>query len=276
MGMLTGEYMKLLIALLMMVNVAFANSITLDAENTVSLRDAFDSGSVANVINKLQELHADLPEHREINLYLNSPGGSIIAGNELIKFINSLGREVNVICDFCASMGFQTFQGINGKRYITKFGVLMSHKAYGGFRGEFPGQVQNRLDFWLKRVAKMDDIVVARTNGKQTLKSYQALYENEYWCNDTDCVEAGFADAVADVKCSKSLSGTTSQIVRSYFGTYEIFVSKCPLITGIIKYRKVDRDGDPLGPFITNKTNIRDLILGGRSIQELNAIDFNK
>lgn len=269
--------MKLLLALLMMINVAVANTITLDADNTVALRDAFNSGSVANAINKLQELHATLPEHRNINLYLNSPGGSIIAGNELIKFINSLGREVNVICDFCASMGFQTFQGINGKRYITKFGVLMSHKAYGGFRGEFPGQVENRLNFWLKRLAKMDEIVVSRTNGKQTLQSYQALYENEYWCNDTDCVEAGFADAIADVKCSKTLSGTISQIIRTFFGPVELIMSKCPLVTGVLKYRKVDRDGDPLGPFITNTgMRVQDLLLEKRSIQQLNYINFNK
>lgn len=268
--------MKLLLALFMMINVAVASTVTLDSDNTVSLRDTFTSGSVANVINKLQGLHAELPEHRNINLYLNSPGGSIIAGNELIKFINSLGREVNVICDFCASMGFQTLQGINGKRYVTKFGVLMSHKAYGGFRGEFPGQVENRLNFWLKRLAKMDEITVARTNGKQTLETYQALYENEYWCNDTDCVDNGFADAVVDVKCSKSLAGTESQIVQTYFGAYEIFVSKCPLITGIIKYRKVDRDGDPLGPFITNNISVKDLLLKDTSIKQLNYIDFSK
>ena len=268
--------MKFIIALILVMNVAVAGTVTLEAENTVSLRDTFTSGSVANVINKLQTLNAKLPSHSKINLYLNSPGGSIIAGNELIKFVNSLGRKVNVICDFCASMGFQTFQGILGKRYITPFGVLMSHKAAGSFRGEFPGQINNRLNFWLKRVQKMDDIVVSRTNGKQTLKSYQALYENEYWCNDSDCIDAGFADEVVSVKCAKSLSGTEKNVVRGFFGSYEIVTSKCPLISGIIKFRKLDRDGDPSGPYITNRISIKDLLLKDSSIRQINMIDMNK
>jgi len=268
--------MKFLLTLLLAMNVTFASNIVLDADNTVSLRDEFTSGSVANVINKLQALHSKLPEYKEINLYLDSPGGSIIAGEELIKFVNSLGRKVNVICNFCASMAFQTLQGIEGARLVTPMGVLMSHKAYGSFRGEFPGQVENQLNFWIKRLNQVDQKIVKRTNGKQTLESYQTLYENEYWCTEGDCIEGGFADEVANVSCSKSLSGTESQIIDTYLGPYEIIMSKCPVITGIIKFRRLDRDGDPLGPFVTNRTTVRDLLMKGRSIQQINAINFNE
>lgn len=266
--------MKFLFTLLLAMNI-YASNIVLEADNTVALRDEFSSGSVANVINKLQSLHSKLPEYKEINLYLDSPGGEIVAGEELIKFVNSLDRKVNVICNFCASMAFQTLEGIQGKRVVTPMGVLMSHKAYGGFVGEFPGQVENRLNFWLRRLKRMDEELVKRTNGKQTLESYQALYENEYWCTDQDCINDGFADEIANVSCAKSLSGTETIILDTYFGPYELVVSKCPVITGVIKYRRLDRDGDPTTPFITNRITIRDLLMKGRSIQQINAINLN-
>jgi len=270
--------MKIITTLMLFASLSFANALVLNDTDTVSLRDAFSNSSVAKVINQLQTVSSNLPEHSEVNLYINSPGGSIIAGNELIKFVNSLGRKVNVICDFCASMGFQTFQGIRGTRYITQFGVLMSHKASGGFSGEFPGQVNNRLDFWLRRLEKMDKIVVAKTKGKHTLQSYQALYENEYWCTDTDCIEQGFADKVVDVKCGKSMNGTQSEVINTFFGNYEIHMSKCPLVSGIIKYRKLDREGDPVGPFMspTNKmSNLKKMWMNS-NIRQINYINLNK
>ena len=259
-----------------MLSMTYSHALVLGENNTVSLRNEYRSNTVSTVIHKLQKIHTNLPEGAEINLYLDSPGGSIIAGEELIKFVNSLNRPVNVICNFCASMAFQTLQGINGKRLVTNMGILMSHKAYGGFDGEFPGQLENRLNFWLKRLNKVDEAVVKRTNGKQTLETYKELYENEYWCTDTDCINDGFADAVVDVTCDKTLNGIETQIVQGFFGNFEVHLSKCPIITGVIKYRSLDSDGDPIGPFITNsEDDLMDLLLKGKSIQGINRINLN-
>lgn len=239
---------------MLMLSVSLAGTIELSKSNTASLRESFSQGSVAKVIVDLQQLHSSLLAHEEINLYIYSPGGSIMAGDELIKFVNSLGRKVNVICDFCASMAFQTLQNIKGRRLITSFGVLMSHKAYGGFEGEFPGQIESRLNFWLERVKKYDEITVARSNGKQTLESYQALYENEYWCTEETCITKGFADESVNITCAKDMSGTVNEIVDAgMFGRFEVVLSRCPLVSGILKYREINEDGKPFGPYITNK-----------------------
>ena len=54
----------------------------------------------------------------------------------------------------------------------------------------FPGQVNSRLNFWLDRIAFMDQNVVNRSKGKQTLKSYQDAYENELWLTAQKAIEA--------------------------------------------------------------------------------------
>lgn len=265
----------LLSIMLMLSLISTGNALELEDSNTVSLRESFSKGSVARVITKLQQIHSNLPSHESVNLYIYSPGGSIVAGDELIKFINSLNRPINVVCDFCASMAFQTLQGVKGKRLVTNFGVLMSHKAYGGFEGEFPGQIENRLNFWLDRINKMDQITVNRSNGKQTLDSYRAMYENEYWCTDSSCIKDGFADEVINVTCGKSLSGTKKELVDTMFGTFEVVISKCPLVTGILQFRQVNEDGEPTGPYINNGTkDLSDLldINDGNAIKKLNMI----
>ena len=124
----------------------------------------------------------------------------------------------------------------------------MSHRARGGFYGEFGGdnsQLDSRYNFWLRKIDSLDAHTVKRTKGKTTLKSYQAMYENEYWCSGEECVKHGFADEVANVSCDDSLLGTNAEIDRfMWMGRnieLKVIRSRCPLITGVIDVKvKVD------------------------------------
>ena len=240
--------MKYILMLMLIMSTAFAanvksnKNIVLKDTNTVYLNDQFNDTTVAILEADLAEKNLNLPDGEAINFVMNSPGGSVEAGLRLINFTNSLGRKFNVICIACYSMAFQTIQGVNGTRLVTEFGTLMAHKARGGVRGELPGQINNRLNYWLKRLDATDRVVVARTNGKQTLKSYKDLYENEYWCTGKDCINDGFADDIANVTCGKGLTGLRSQVYNTFIGLVRVYFSKCPLIDGIIKYKRVSRD----------------------------------
>lgn len=225
----------LLFALLLSMSVN-AKEIVLTADNTAVLRESFNSSSIMELKKDLLRLNAQLKSGYPIYLVLYTPGGSIQKGLELFEFVEGLNRPVHTITLFAASMGFQTVQHL-GTRYILKYGVLMSHKARGGFQGEFGGtesQIDSRYGLWLRRVKMMDELTVKRTNGKQTIQSYIASYAPELWLNGPEAVKGGYADEVAVVSCDTSLTipGTekTKTLNLGFFSIKATF-SGCPLLT---------------------------------------------
>jgi ATP-dependent Clp protease protease subunit len=214
-------------------------NLVLTVDNTLVLDVAVTDDSVTALIGEARRLDSTLPSGYPIYLFLNTPGGSIQAGMELIQFLKSLNRPVNTVTLFAASMGFQIAQNL-GQRYITEFGVLMSHKAAGGFRGEFGGdssQIDSRYGMWLRRLNQLDKVTVKRTNGKKTLEQYRREYDNELWLNGEEGVIEGYADAVVNVRCDSTLSGTRDQEVNFLGFRFMISVDKCPTRTGVVEVK---------------------------------------
>lgn len=225
-----------MLSLVLSTNV-FSKEIILTEDNSVSLTSAVTSQSVSKLIGEIKKLDAELKNGYPIYLFLYTPGGSIQAGIELIEFLKGVNRPVHTITLFAASMGFQIVQHL-GVRYVTEYGVLMSHKASGGFSGEFGGgdsQLDSRYSMWLRRLNMMDTKTAQRTKGKKTLKQYQAEYDNELWLNGAEAVKNGYADEVANVKCSSSLQGERVEKVPFMGLVFEVVYDKCPLRTGPIR-----------------------------------------
>lgn len=219
---------------------AAVKKIILTSENTISLNDAVTGESVAEVITKAKALDSDSivgaitgKNKKPIYLFLRTPGGSIQSGLEMFEALQGLNRPVDTITSFAASMGFQTVQNL-GKRYIVQSGVLMSHRASGGFEGQFGGQKPSPMDsqknFWEQRLFEMDKKTVERTNGKQTLASYQAQYAPDMWITGSQAVAQGYADEIVQVQCDKTLVGVTTKTVNA-MGLINIDydLDNCPL-----------------------------------------------
>lgn len=224
--------------------------VTLTKDNMLVINDYFYGQAVATVSQKARELDAKLPAKDPLFLVINSGGGSIEAGIELIENLNRLNRPVHTITVFAASMGFQTVQGVSGKRLIQAEGTLMSHKAWGVFYGEFPGQLDSRYRHYLTRVQNLDKKVVARTKGKHTLASYSKLIEPELWCDGTACINEGMADNVVNASCDSSLNGTHEKLWDRFMYMGHIIeivdiYSDCPIITYELNYQ-IYVDGEPL------------------------------
>lgn len=226
------------LCLVLAANVSVAKEakqeMVLSKDNTLVLNDVVDDMNVARVIAEARKMDASLKSGYPIVLFMNTPGGSIQAGIELIEALKSLNRPVITLTMFSASMGFQIVQHL-GQRNILDYGVLMSHKAFGGFKGEFGGeglsQIDSRYGFWLRRLKMMDEQTVKRSGGKQTLKSYRTAYENELWLNGPEAVEEGYADKMVTARCDTSLSGTRTVEIPFFGMTFQIKFSDCPLIT---------------------------------------------
>lgn len=203
--------------------------LNLSSDNLVVFREDFNALSVANAQQDLIEKDKRLASGKPIYLLLDTPGGSIPAGNALIDTAKSLGRPVHTITVFAASMGFNTAQRL-GTRYILPSGELMAHRArVGGVGGQIPGEFLTAAATLYRLVEKQE-----RYNAKRlriTFEAYTELVRDEYWVDGEDAVRQGAADQMVSIKCDDSLKGTSTQAVRTMFGTVNVIWSNCPAVT---------------------------------------------
>ena len=234
--------MRIILLLAIFLNLTLSTAkaaqkeIILTKDNIATLTDVVTDESVSKLIGEIRRMDSQLPSGYPIYLFLSTPGWSIQAGLELIEFTKGVNRPIHTVTLFAASMGFQIAQNL-GDRYILQYGVLMSHKASGGFDGEFGGeasQLDSRYGLWLRRLKEMDTKTVERTNGKKTLKQYQSEYDNELWLNGKEAVENGYADEVVTVRCSSDLSGERVENVFSTGMSLIVTFDACPLRTAPI------------------------------------------
>jgi len=231
--------------MILLSDVVLSKNILLTSKNTVILSSSFNSASTSRVVTEMTNLvnnpinslfNVPQTPKRDFYLVLISPCGGLNSGLIMLDALNSLGVNIHVIVFEAASMGFITTQYL-GNRYILRHGTLMSHKMRGGMPAlEFPGQMDSRYNYWKRRSEIINEQVVKRTEGKQTMKSYDELIENEYWCQGQDCVDAGFADEIVGVVCDISLQVKKIQESSySFFGSsvkVKSSVSACPLTSG--------------------------------------------
>lgn len=261
-----------ILASLMLTFSAFSKDILLTEKNSIILRNSFNGSTTSALTRDAIDKHILLEKGKPLYLVLSSGGGSIFYGLELIEFLRGLGRPVETVTLYSASMAFETVQSL-GKRYIVTNGILMAHKATGGFSGEFPnGNLIKRYGFWEDRIKRMDEITVARTNGKFTLESFRELYENEYWCEGQKCIDNGFADEIANVSCGKSLVGINT-ITKRFIKFNNLFEleydeTKCPLSSGLVGIRLYVVTGMGRTLIADSSSSIRALGLGTSKYKE--------
>lgn len=210
-------------------------TLILSERNTVAMRMAFTADSVSSVISQVLKKDRVLDKGEPIYLVLDTPGGSVGAGLDLIEALTGLDREIRTITTFAASMGFITAQSL-GKRYITETGVLMSHRARGGVQGQIPGELNVRAAFWTNYLKETDKRVAKRLG--ITANQLLAKHYDEWWISGTESVALRAADEVIKVRCGQSLDGSYIQTVRTIFGNLKVEFSKCPLIKTPISVRR--------------------------------------
>lgn len=174
---------------------------------------------------------------KEIFLVLDTPGGSVSAGSLFIDVAKRFPIPIHTVTIFAASMGYQIVQGL-GKRYIIESGTLMSHRASGGMRGEFYGNLESRIN-WIKQGVDHLDKVAADRIGI-SLAEYKELVRDELWLVGQNAIDKKNADIIADVTCGPDLMTTRTEIIDTIiFGVYSVTFSNCPLITAPLEVKPV-------------------------------------
>ena len=209
-------------------------TLILSDRNTVAMRMAFTADSVSSVVAQVLKKDKSLDKGEPIYLVLDTPGGSVGAGLDLIEALTGLDREIRTVTTFAASMGFITAQSL-GKRYITETGILMSHRARGGVQGQIPGELNVRAAFWTNYLKETDKRVAKRlgiTDDQLLIAHY-----DEWWISGSQSIALKAADEVVKIRCGQSLDGSYIQIVKTMFGNLKVEFSKCPLIKSPISIR---------------------------------------
>jgi ATP-dependent Clp protease protease subunit len=153
--------------------------------------------AVANtIIAQMLFLTAEDPE-KDINLYINSPGGSITAGMAIYDTMQYIKPDVSTICvGMAASMGaFLLAAGAKGKRYALPNSEVMIHQPLGGAQGQ-----ASDIEISAKRILRMRDhlnrILSERTG--QPLERIARDTDRDYFMSAYEAKEYGLVDHVIE------------------------------------------------------------------------------
>lgn len=154
---------------------------------------------VANlIIAELLFLEAQNPE-QDIQLYINSPGGSVTAGLAIYDTMQYVKSDVATICvGQASSMGAVLLAaGAEGKRFSLPNSRIMIHQPMGGFRGQATDiEIHAKEILFLKE--KLTDILHSHT--KKDRKTLKKDMERDFFMSADDAVKYGLIDSVVKRK----------------------------------------------------------------------------
>ncbi|WP_458659167.1 ATP-dependent Clp protease proteolytic subunit [Candidatus Vidania fulgoroideorum] len=142
-----------------------------------------------------QMIYLDNENKKDINLYINSPGGSIYSGLAIYDIINFVKSDVSTICyGLAASMAaFLLSSGKNKKRFATKNSRIMIHQPIGGFRGQASDvKIHAKEIFYLKR--KINKIFSINT--KKNIKKIKRDTDRDNFMSPKKSLKYGIIDKI--------------------------------------------------------------------------------
>ena len=150
---------------------------------------------VANaIVAQLLFLETDNPD-ADINLYINSPGGSVTAGMAIFDTMNYIKCPVRTVCvGLAASMGaFLLMAGEKGKRLALPNSEIMIHQPSGGASGQAT-DVTIHAEWLLKTKNKMNALMAEMTG--QPLEKVQQDVERDHFMSAKEALEYGIIDEI--------------------------------------------------------------------------------
>ena len=134
-------------------------------DRIIFLSGEIDDAVANTVVAQLIYLEAKDPS-KDINLYINSPGGSVSAGLAIYDTMNYIKCDVSTICiGMAASMGaFLLSSGAKGKRFALPNSEIMIHQPLGGAQGQ-ASDIKIAAEHILRTKKKLNNIL-AQNSGK--------------------------------------------------------------------------------------------------------------
>ena len=154
------------------------------------VNDVTSSLTVAQMI-YLESVDPD----KDIQLYINSPGGSVSAGLAIFDTMQYIKCDVSTICmGLAASMGaFLLAAGAKGKRFALPNSEIMIHQPLGGARGQAT-DIQIHAEQIIKIKKRLNDILAERTG--QPIAKIQNDTERDFFMSSDEAKDYGLIDEI--------------------------------------------------------------------------------
>lgn len=163
-------------------------------DRIIFIGEAIDEHIASLVVAQLLYLEAEDPD-KDINIYINSPGGSVTAGMAIYDTIQYIKPEVSTICvGLAASMGaFLLSAGTKGKRYSLPNAEIMIHQPLGGVRGQAE-DIKIHAE-WIMRTREKLNRILSENTG-QPLEKVAADTDRDNFMSADEAKEYGIIDKV--------------------------------------------------------------------------------
>ena len=175
-------------------------------ERIVFLGTGVDDTLADSIVAQLLYLDAEDPE-KDVQIYINSPGGSITAGMAIYDTMQQIRPDVVTICfGLAASMGaFLLSGGAKGKRMALPSSRIMIHQPLGGAQGQAVDiEIQAREILYLKQ--RLNELLAGHTG--QPLDRIAEDTERDFFMSAAEAVEYGLIDTVISRDDTASLMST--------------------------------------------------------------------
>ena len=163
-------------------------------ERIIFLGEEVNDVSASVIVAQLLFLEADDPD-KDIQLYINSPGGSVTAGMAIYDTMQYIKCDVSTVCiGMAASMGaFLLSGGAKGKRFALPNAEIMIHQPLGGAQGQAT-EIQISAEHILRTRKTLNSILAANTG--KPLEVIQADTERDNFMSAAEAKEYGLIDEV--------------------------------------------------------------------------------
>lgn len=221
---------KLLFFIMLLGFSGAINTINLNNENIILVKNEINAETVSYAIDKIQ----NAKNATNMILFLDTPGGRVEDGLQLINEVQK--NNMTCIVQRAYSMGFAILQSCKN-RYLLPTGKVMQHQITFGL-----GDSLHKIENYVSYVNQMNNYLTELQSKKIKIdpRLFREKTSNDWWLFGENAVYNNVADKLINVECSKKL--INSNYTQTINGRKLVY-SNCPLI-----YK--EREAEKNSPYI--------------------------
>lgn len=165
-------------------------------DRIIILSDEVNDATASVIVAQMLFLESEDPD-KDIQLYINSPGGSITAGMAIYDTMQYIKPDVSTICvGMAASMGaFLLLSGTKGKRFALPNSEIMIHQPLGGMKGQ-ASDIKIHADRIIKIRENLNNIISERTG--QPLSKVEKDTDRDNFMTSEEAKAYGIIDDIIE------------------------------------------------------------------------------